>query len=309
MGNLPQSLQSYNQLKKESNWQLTLPFYDETYAHLCNRQTAAICLRSLFQFLPSLNKKLLPRFRSSIQEIETILHEEQEVFLLKAPYSSSGRGLLRVANKLRATDKQWISGILKKQGNISIELFLDKQLDFALEFFSTGKGNIFYEGLSLFHTTKQGKYLGNTLNTQEKIEKQITSFISQDLLNRVRDALSYILQDTISYLYEGYLGIDMMIYKDLAGTFHLHPCVEINMRHTMGIVALFFSNKYLAETSEGILRIEYYPTSQEAYQKHLTLEKTYPVHVEDGKIQSGYLALCPVTKQNKYLAYVNINSH
>ena len=40
------------------------------------------------------------------------------------------------------------------------------------------------------------------------------------------------------------LGIDMMLIR-MGGAVRLHPCVELNLRRTMGHVALFCSQKRL----------------------------------------------------------------
>ena len=71
-------------------------------------------------------------------------------FVLKTPYSSSGRGLLWVEKRKPDTKtKNWIEGAFNKQGMISIESGLDKVQDFAMEFYSDGQGTVRYEGFSI----------------------------------------------------------------------------------------------------------------------------------------------------------------
>lgn len=186
----PQSTHFYEQLKKESNWErLSVPSYDDAYARLCSRQTAAVCLRSLLSVLPESDRDILPRFRSSLEEVEEIIGGEKGPMVIKAPYSSSGRGLLWVSGALGEMDKEALSGVLKKQGCVAVERALDRKLDFAMEFFSDGKGKVSYEGLSLFNTGKQGTYAGNFLGSQEVIEMRITEYIAPELLEEVRESL------------------------------------------------------------------------------------------------------------------------
>ena len=88
-------------------------------------------------------------------------------FVLKTPYSSSGRGLLWVEKRKPDTKtKNWIQGAFNKQGMISIESGLDKVQDFAMEFYSDGQGTVRYEGLSVFNTEERGSYTGNILEEQ-----------------------------------------------------------------------------------------------------------------------------------------------
>ena len=57
-------------------------------------------------------------------------------------------------------------------------------------------------------------------------------------------------------IYEGPLGVDMMIVKCGKGeSFYLHPMVEINLRRTMGHVALNTNNLFTHNT--GSLKIVY----------------------------------------------------
>ena len=103
--------------------------------------------------------------------MEKYLILQNAPFILKTPYSSSGRGLLWLPErKLTTKDRTWIEGALNKQGCVSIECALDKYQDFAMEFYSDGNGNIRYEGLPVFGAEKKGAYSGNVLGEQTYLE-------------------------------------------------------------------------------------------------------------------------------------------
>ena len=68
----------------------------------------------------------------------------------------------------------------------------------------------------------------------------------QSLKQELPDMIAGILPD-----YRGYLGIDMMIYSDSAGKYRVQPCLEINLRYNMGLVADLLSRRYLDEHAEG----------------------------------------------------------
>jgi hypothetical protein len=56
--------------------------------------------------------------------------------------------------------------------------------------------------------------------------------------------------------YKGPFGVDMMVVaREECNGFMLHPCVEINLRRTMGHVALHLSN--LVSGLPKVMQIEY----------------------------------------------------
>ena len=94
----------------------------------------------------------------------------------------------------------------------------------------------------------------------------------------------------------------MMIYQTEEGINKIHPCVEVNMRYTMGLVALRLSEKIVYRGSRGVLKITYYPKSGEALANHLAMQKQYPAQFILSKLYSGYLNLCPIDKDTSYCA-------
>ena len=148
--------------------------------------------------------------------------------VMKAPWSSSGRGVRFDNNML------WARNVIERQGAVMVEPFYNKVKDFGMEFTALSDGTIRYDGLSLFHT-KNGAYTGNLLATETIKRQRMSRYISLDLLDRVCNTIIARF-DTKGYT--GPFGVDMMIVKGEGATTLLHPCVEINLRRTMGHVAL-----------------------------------------------------------------------
>lgn len=167
-------------------------------------------------------------------EVEAFLQKYGQI-VLKAPWSSSGRGLRFLSQDRTPFEMQsgWFKNLIIRQGSVMVEPYYNKVKDFGMEFSADGCGNINYEGLSLFHTVN-GAYVGNILATEKTKHNMISRYISAGLLDDVK-------QKIVSCIslgnYKGPFGVDMMI---VAGTdnFLIHPCVEINLRRTMGHVAL-----------------------------------------------------------------------
>ncbi len=79
--------------------------------------------------------------------------------------------------------------------------------------------------------------------------------------------------------------------------YRIHPCVEINLRMNMGVVARHIYDRYIYPVSTGAFQISYYPSEGAAWSAHKEMEETYPLEIEQGRIKSGYLPLVPVHKK------------
>ena len=300
----PHSIHLFETFRKQDD-RFIIPPWKEVYTHLTGRQTACECLSKIRPLLSGAFESLvLPRFCSTLNDIRLFMAEYPPPYMLKTPYSCSGRGLYRIqARELDMQASRWIEGSFKKQGVVSIEPALDKVCDFAMEFFSDGCGHIRFEGLSVFETLSNGAYSGNMLGSQSFLEQQVTRFIPVSHLHDIRKAVISILTEVAGFAYRGYLGVDMLVYRK-DHSFAVHPFIEMNVRHTMGLVALQLSRRLVHPSSQGQLVIAYDKTESSAYHTHLQMQETHPLQIADNKIRSGYLSLCPVTPATRYRAYV-----
>lgn len=161
-----------------------------------------------------------------------------EHLVVKAPWSSSGRGVRFMEGDMNIYDKGWVRHVIEKQGSVMVEPYYNKVKDFGMEFVSDGKGIVSYVGLSLFQTSN-GAYTGNILASEDEKEHMISRYISVDLLKAIRQKICTLMGVLLKDRYAGAFGIDMMVVRrDDGDGFLLHPCVEINLRRTMGHVAI-----------------------------------------------------------------------
>ena len=303
----PHSIRIFESLQTQFG-NFVIPTWNETYKILTGRQTALQCLTKLRSRLPEYAESLtIPRFCSTKDEIRQFITEYPPPYILKMPYSCSGRGLYRISS--RSIDDiptaRWIEGAIRKQGVVSIEQALDKVVDFAMEFSSDGNGNIRFEGLAVFSTSSKGTYNGNMLGAQEMLEQHLAKFVPTAQLKEIQETLTSILAEVLGHEYQGYLGVDMLVYRKDHG-FAIHPCIEINLRYTMGLVALKLSNRLIHPASQGQFIIDYHKTANSTYAEHLRMQAAFPLQLSDSKILSGYLSLCPVLPNTKYRAYILI---
>lgn len=249
--------------------------------------------------------ELMPRICETIQEVAEAIKGQECV--AKAPWSSSGKGLLFLRQEVSLKEKEWLSGILRRQGYVMLEKRLNKLSDFAMEF-RKGKEGVEFIGWSVFRTGNTGEYLGNRVGAQEQIGQQLTDYLGNSCLDRLRERMPKLLEEILPKEYTGYLGVDMMVFRDEQGEVCLQPCVEINLRCNMGIIALALSQRYIAPGSEGEFTIRYFSGAEGAWKEHLRLQKEQPVRYENNRIYSGYFPLTPVLQTSRFMAALQIRS-
>lgn len=159
--------------------------------------------------------------------------------VIKQPWSSSGRGVFFVTKGVDKSVEQIVAGTISHQKSIIVENMWEKSFDFATEWY-IHDGEVSFEGLSAFRTDTHGNYAGNIINTQAYIEYIISKYCSTNTLHVAIDTIGKALEHVIGKRYSGPLGVDMLC--DIYG--NINPCVEINLRNTMGHVALSLWEQY-----------------------------------------------------------------
>lgn len=227
--------------------------------------------------------------------------------ILKAPWSGSGKGLRLGQPQLQPPLTGWCTRLIREQGGVVVEPLYNKVCDFACEFRADGRGHVCYEGLSLFTTTHQGAYAGNVVAPEMEKEKVLAQWLDLRLLDWVCCELSRLLSGTLGMAYSGPLGVDMMVCRSDDGRFLLHPCVEINLRMTMGMVALELQ-RWLAEGVQARYYIDYSADSEELKKRAQEDAGRRPPHFLDGKLIGGCLPLTPVYSDTNYRACLVVES-
>lgn len=303
----PQALHHLEGIACRQKVTLRLPAWHDAYRYLNSRAAARDCLSTLLEALPDIDPALLPRPCGREDEVRAIIHHSAHVWLAKAPYSSSGRGLLWLPrHDLPEKTRDVLRGMLRKQGRVYVERVLDKVADFSMQFACDGAGRTSFIGYSHFTTNDRGAYTGHFLHSHERIVNYLVSYVGRELLEDVQRHLVTFFNKCASF-YPGPVGVDMLVYRD-NGRYRLHPCLEINLRHSMGYLALMLQRRHLAPQAEGIFALDYHATPGAALQAHRHLAATYLPRITDGRIASGYLPLCPVLPHTKYQAYVLVHA-
>ncbi len=226
--------------------------------------------------------------------------------LFKTPWSSSGKGLNWCRQGFSPQIEKWCARTLREQGLVVAAPIYNKVKDFAMEFYLDGSGGVRFVGYSLFMTDESGAYKGNILLSDADIESLLSSYIPLSLLWEVRENYEAELQP-YALAYQGFLGVDMMICCQ-ADNYSLHPCIEINLRMNMGVLANQFSRRFIEKGSEGVLEIKHYASPKELQHVVRQLSEENPLRLSGCRIQSGFMPLTPITPYCRNVAYVLVTA-
>lgn len=206
---------------------------------LSHRRTAIEVLKHI-----GWHSELMPVEASTVDEAVDLLRRRGKA-VMKLPWSGSGRGVIMAHEIPLATLHGYIEGVIRRQGSIIVEPWYERVLDFAMLFDITDTA-VSFTGLSVFASDTRGRYAGNIVASQQHLAGLIGSDVSY-LIPPVAQAL----RDITAGLYRGPVGVDMMVYRTASsGHTAIMPCIEVNMRNTMGMVAERLARKGL----RGVLR-------------------------------------------------------
>ena len=223
------------------------------------------------------------------EEVATIISRFPET-ILKSPWSCSGKGLNFAHGAYEGALQGWVKRILAQQGTVMVEPLYNKQADFAMEFYSNGEGAVNYVAPSCFLSDDKGRYCGNVNGVGAELLPDISALLEEEL------------SKVLGNKYAGFLGVDMMRVMDESGKKMIHPCVEINLRPTMGLVSHLIYQKHIHPLCTSHFRVIH--ASNEELKQLIANSK--PLQIIDGKAASGFLQLTPVGDDTEYLAYCEL---
>jgi hypothetical protein len=160
-------------------------------------------------------------------------------------------------------------------------------------------------GPSLFFTDEKGQYKGNYLNgLPSDISDELNFFITHMLEIIPSIHINLLNRAEIRKLYQGPVGIDTLIYRNIEGELKINPCLEINWRFTMGHVALNLE-QYLHKEAKAIFRTYY--DNQKSF-SIFARENIHnqPLKLSDGKIASGFIPLTEISEDSIFGAYLSV---
>lgn len=280
---------------RENRLSLDFPLVGKAYHTMSHRSSATTLLRSLSEVIPELvPRDIIPIWcgikSDDIHFTTQVIHKQgYNSLMLKRPFTSSGRGVMELRLPLSNEDLTLIEKYIRQHESVSIERKLRKQKDYAL-LLHIGQDRANVVGYSKFVTeTSRGvSYAGNILMSEEAIREELVQAIGgTELWQKLEGFLREYLWENLGGAYQGYVGIDMMTYLDKEGKLCLHPCIEINVRCTMGVLASRLQKQLGIE--RGYYRVGYVPKPLEEVEgrQFLSPKREHPHFI-------AYIDECPL---------------
>lgn len=191
----------------------------------------------------------------SVEEVERLQNNWGRI-VMKSPWSSSGKGLMHTN---MSSWRGWVTRTIASQGAVVVERYVEKTMDFALEFVLHGPDDTEEShmawcaapltsmpaakatclGVNVFSTDAYGHFLGNSAASPKEMEAEVLSSLCRtDSLQLLVDTYLDLLPKMAPW-YRGPVGVDLMVRTDGM----LHQCVEINWRMTMGMVGMLSNRR------------------------------------------------------------------
>lgn len=249
----------------------------------------------------------------------------------KMEQSGEGMSPSSSASALKKVES-WANALIRRHGYLTAEPYYNKVQDFAMEFIADTTGCHFI-GYSYFITDTHGRYIGSRLMSDTESEELLCAYVPREALHEIRQ---WIIQHYTNIVPSEWdttrhplpFGIDMMIVRESQQStvnslqsmvnhpddnskfriqnseFVLHPCIEINLRMNMGIIAHEIYRHHLTPDAEGMFRIARFPDNASLRAFHDEQTSLHPTTYRDNRLASGYKAITPINTETTHLAYI-----
>lgn len=215
----------------------------------------------------------------TVSECMDAIDRFEGIAFAKLPFSSTGRGVFDLRGLSRRQIVMRVEAMLRRQHSVMIEKGLEKIKDFAM-LFRLEAGKVGFIGYSAFEAVNGTAYAGNLIMPDDEIRNVwLGRHVDSAQLKRLELILPEILTELVGGSLSGYFGVDMMLYAD-RGKISIDPCVEINLRMTMGVVAHILGARYINCGTKGRLSVAYNRTNPLVKAK-----------ISDGKLVEGEISL------------------
>jgi uncharacterized ferritin-like protein (DUF455 family) len=179
---------------------------------------------------------------SATVKIDALLKEGN--VLLKAAYACAGRGHRRVE---KGDDYlPWLRNVIRRHGGVAVEPWLNRVLDFSALYERREDGRVDFIGMTEMQNDAQGRYLSTKVYPKwgTGLSDELSSFMFRDA--QINDFYGEKIPMELSSLLQGYVGpvgVDAMVHRCADGSLAMRYVVELNVRMTMGRVALEIAKK------------------------------------------------------------------
>lgn len=280
-----------------SDW---LPSKEQVY-HLRGLSHRRVSVLIHLRLKELLGKQLcpIPVELALADDVLDFVRQHRNCFI-KTPWSSSGRGIYHTTDGVSPELEQWCRGALKRQGSVLCEQAINKTMDLGVEFYCENSSTT-VRGYSIFTTDSHSQYDHGIVAGEKELKSRITALYPD--FDEVVAALTQVLDEMVAPHYTGWLGVDMLLYNaqftNITDGTGINPCVELNLRPTMGAITSMIGNNLLAPGTTAHFRIEQRTNASEPWQQ------SKEAVVVNGLLTNGTLQLTPSSSTALYRAVID----
>jgi hypothetical protein len=167
--------------------------------------------------------------------------------LLKAPIACAGRGHRRIdPPSPTSADLAWLDSALALHGGVVAEPWLDPVADFSAQYDAAPGGAVRLLGITVMRNDAAGRFraIRFAREWEALLPPDAARFLAAE--TSARTLFSERIPPLLAKLLPGYtgpVGIDAMVHRQADGSLALRPVVEVNVRTTMGRVAIELSRR------------------------------------------------------------------
>ncbi len=282
----------------------------KSHREFYSRRTSVLFLknfRARAESLDYISIPYTPIVVNSVEQINKWMSENKTPYVFKTPWSSSGRGLYPVlSEQFVARSEVWVKSRLKQQKELIVEPWLKKVQDFSFQFYIYSGGRIGFLGVNLFEAGAEGNFEREYIGSPQKDKyEEALKCLPGNWIQETKDMLFSVLEEQgYERDYCGPVGIDGIIFKDEMAKIKVHPCIEINFRHSMGLVNLELSKKIHSDAIGSWKISQFKPGEWSVFVKQNSAK--HPACLANGKVISGFLPLVPFSGKQLFGAWAEL---
>ncbi len=247
-----------------------------------------------------------PKVVDNASGLPEIIEDQSPPLLVKTPWSASGRGIFRIRDiDDDPAQSNRVKGMLRRQGKIYIEKTLNKIQDVSLQFWIEGE-KIRYEGHNFFYSDEKGQFAGCAIGPPEN---PYPLFNDHKVVYDALEQAAKLVERGISIMfpklnYFGPAGVDGIFFRDDEGHLKLQPCIEINLRHNMGLANIRLK-RHIHPRAKGTWKIGAFRNTE---WRHFCRAKTkeHPPGFSEGKLRKGFLPLTSPGGNKQFGAWIEV---
>jgi uncharacterized ferritin-like protein (DUF455 family) len=175
--------------------------------------------------------------------------------LVKGAFACAGREQLRV-EVMDNRAREWIARVLDSHGCVVVEQLRERVVDFSV-LYEIGRQKTDLIGMTVMENDARGRFLGTRVAPKwgGLLEDEVATYLFREarVMEWYQERIPAVMRELLPG-YVGPLGVDAMVFREGDGSLGWTPVVELNVRMTMGRVALELMRKS-RPNSAGRLRI------------------------------------------------------